>query len=124
MSPRALGLASIVVDEETSTAARVEFCTPEWDALLEWLEFHHVDPHKVLAGTEVVRDAARCRIRYVGLVLDAQGRKQYDGDPEFAGVRSAPMVEQGEAPPLPYPAVIVRLLQPVFHPPRHTPETT
>lgn len=113
MSPRALGLAAVVVDQDAGAAARVEFCTPEWDALLEWLRFHHVDPHRVLAGAQVIRDGAGCCIRYVGIVVDEHGHKQFDcDDPELMRVLTAPMVEQGEAPPLPYPDVIAALLEP------------
>lgn len=102
-------LAAIVTDEGQPGAARVYANTPEWHALMDWCRFHHVDPHQVLAGATLVRDEPGRRIRYVGLVLDNQGRKQLDA---CGSVRSAPMVEQGEAPPLPYPDVITALLRP------------
>lgn len=112
MSPQSLGLAAIAADADTMTEARIDFHTLEWKALMEWCEFHAIDPHQVLAGTRISRDECGRCIRYVGLVLDEEGRKQYDGDPEFGRIRTAPMVEQGEAPPLPYPPIIAELLEP------------
>jgi hypothetical protein len=106
-----LRLAAIVADADTATETLVYFETPEWKALLGWLEFHGVDPRLIPAKTRVSRDACNRCIRYVGLVLDAEGRKQAaDIDAPFAWV-TAPMIEQGEAPPLPYPDVIARWLR-------------
>jgi hypothetical protein len=114
MSPRSMGLAAIAADADTATEARIDFLTPEWEALKDWCEFHGIDPHRVLAGARISRDACGRCIRYVGLVLDDQGRKQYDANgPDLGHVLTAPMVEQGEAPPLPYPDVIAALLEPV-----------
>lgn len=123
MSPRSLRTAGIFIDEETSTAARIMFDTPEWEASLEWLKFHDVDPKLIPAGTEVVRDAVMRCIHYTRIVLDDQGRKRFHppGDPRFAELVTTPAIEQGEAPPLPYPDVITALLQPVRRP---TTETT
>ncbi|WP_224279111.1 hypothetical protein [Nocardioides lacusdianchii] len=115
------GLAAVAADADTATEALIEFNTPEWEALKQWCEFHAIDPHAVLAGTRISRDECGRCIRYVGLVLDDQGRKQYDGDPELGRIRTAPMVEQGEAPPLPFPDSIAALLRPSRP---STPETT
>ena len=114
MTPRSLGLAAIAADADTMTEARIEFHTPEWHALMDWCRFHHVDPHLVLAGSRISRDECGRCIRYVGIVVDDQGRKQYDcDDPELQRLITAPMVEQGEAPPLPYPDLVAALLEPV-----------
>ncbi len=107
------GLAGIAADADTATEARIEFETPEWTALLEWLEFHGIDPKLIPAGTRVSRDACNRCIRYVAIVLDEDGHKRIqvsdlNDDPVLVTV---PMVEQGEAPPLPYPDVIAARLQ-------------
>lgn len=114
MSPRSLGLAAIAADSDAMTEARIYFHTPAWEALMEWCRFHSIDPHLVLAGTRISRDACNRRIHYVGIVVDEHGRRQFDcDDPDLQSVITAPMTEQGEAPPLPYPPVIAELLEPV-----------
>ncbi len=113
MSRRYQGLAAIAADSDTMTEARIEFHTPEWEALMEWCRFHNIDPCLVLAGSRISRDECNRRIQYVGIVVDEQGRKQYDCDDlALATILTAPMVEQGEAPPLPYPPIIAALLEP------------
>lgn len=117
MSPRTLDLAGIVADADTATEVEVYIGTPEWYALMEWLEFHGIDPRMVPAGSRISRDACGRCIRYVGFVPDAEGHRQLDPDTLDTGDRGdiaclkAPMVEQGEAPPLPYPDVIARQLR-------------
>jgi hypothetical protein len=106
--PRTLGLAGVAADADTMTEIPVYFDTPEWVALMEWLEFHGIDPKSIPAGTRVSRDACGRCIRYVGIVRDVDGRQQQD--PDSHEWKTAPMVEQGEAPPLPYPHVIARQL--------------
>lgn len=106
MSPRALDLAGIAADADTLTEVAVYFDTPEWKALVDWLAWHGVDARSIPAGTRVSRDACGRCIRYVGIVADEAGRRQAaDIDAPFAFV-TRPMVEQGEAPPLPYPDLI------------------
>ncbi len=106
-----LALAGIAADADTATEARVYFHTPEWTALLEWLEFHGVNPKLVLAGTRVSRDECNRCIRYVRIVVDEHGCKVIDGEGDQATVRTVAAIEQGEAPPLPYPDVIARWLR-------------
>jgi len=105
-------LAGIAADADTMTEALVYFETPEWMALLEWLEFHGIDPKTIPAGTRVSRDACGRCIRFVGILLDSDGRRAHTGPPDFQFV-TMPMIEQGEAPPLPYPDLVAALLQPV-----------
>lgn len=111
-------LAGIAADADTMTEARIYSPTPEWHALLEWCEFHGIDPKKIPAGTRISRDECGRCIRYVRIVEDEQGRKQFHppGHPRFGEMVTEPGVEQGEAPPLPYPDVIAALLRP--HPAR------
>ncbi len=107
-------LAGIAVEAHTGAEAVIYTHTPEWDAVLEWCEFHGIDPMLVPAGTRVVRDEVRRCIRYVRIVQDDQGRKRqrgFDGtDHPASDWITAPAIEQGEAPPLPYPGVIQRAL--------------
>jgi len=101
------GLAGVVVDSDTMTRAPIYFDTPEWKALIEWLEFHGVDPYLVPAGSLVDRDGSQRCIRYTSLVVDEQlGVTVVDLD-----LRTRPMVEQGEAAPLPYPDIVQALLR-------------
>lgn len=75
---------------------------PAYDAAMEWLRFHGIDSGIVPRGTEIVRDAKRCRIYYVGIVLDEDGKPVVDG----CEARTESRIEQGEAPPLPFPKEI------------------
>lgn len=109
-------LAGIVADADTMTEARIDFETPEWTALLEWLGFHGIDPRQIPAGSRISRDECNRCIRYVAIARDQEGRRRqvgFDAPPgEPVGVWvTVPMVEQGEAPPLPYPEVIARCLR-------------
>jgi hypothetical protein len=114
VSPRALPLAGIAADADTMTETPVYHGTPEWVALIEWLEWHGIDAKAIPAGTRVSRDACGRCIRYVGIVVDEDGKPVWaerDADGIPTRFKTAPMVEQGEAPPLPYPALIARQLR-------------
>lgn len=111
MSTHAPDLAGIAADADTATEVDVYFNTPEWHALMDWLEFHGIDPKSIPAGTRVSRDACGRCIRYVGILVDDDGKRIPDDiDGPFA-FRTRPMVEQGEAAPLPYPDLIARQLR-------------
>jgi hypothetical protein len=106
-------LAGIFIDRVTNAngmlddSARYEvfFESPAWRPAMEWCEFHGIDPHRVLAGTEIIRDAGACAIRYTRIVVvDADGGKVAH---ECGTVALEPVVEQGEAPPLPFPHEVV-----------------
>lgn len=114
MSTHRPPLAAIAADADTLTEAAVYFETPEWRALIEWLEFHGIDPRKIPAGTRISRDdCGRC-IRYVAILEDDRtGTQRHTGPPDFRW-ETAPAIEQGEAPPLPYPDLVAAaLLRPV-----------
>lgn len=109
-------VAGIAADADTMTEAVIYFETPEWVALLEWLEFHGIDPMLVPARSRVVRDERNRCIWYVGIVLDERGRRRQKGldagpGESMGGLVTQAMVEQGEASPLPYPDVIQALLK-------------
>lgn len=106
-------LAGIAADADTMTETEIYFETPEWQALLEWLEFHGVDPKTIPAGTRISRDACGRCIRYVGILADEHGKQRRLGEDQDYRFVTAAMVEQGEAPPLPYPDVIATRLQAV-----------
>lgn len=102
-------VAAIVHDFDNDTIGHVHFETPEWIALLEWLEFHGINPKIVPAFTMITRSGSGCCIRYVQCVFDEDGRhkvKAPDGTFE-----TVDLVEQGEAPPKPWPDEIARLLR-------------
>ena len=54
------------------------------------MTFHGIDPSGVLLCQPIVRDPDRCQIRY----------------PTFLGECVSMRIEQGEAPPLPWPAAV------------------
>jgi hypothetical protein len=110
-APTRPALAGIVADADTMTECLVDFHTPEWKALLEWLEFHGIDPKSIPAGTRVSRDGRNRCIRYVGIVVDEHGKQQRLDEEDGYRFVTMPMVEQGEAPPLPYPDVVARWLR-------------
>lgn len=109
--PRVSNVAAIAADADLMTETPVYFETPEWIALMDWLEWHGIDPRNIPAGTRVSRDACGRCIRYVAILQDQDGKRRHHGPPSFALV-TAPAVEQGEAPPLPFPDVILRHLHP------------
>lgn len=114
--PRVGHPAFYLQDETTLTVftGMFEEATTEWQALLDWCRFHGLDPERMPATQTIERDVAGCRILYDAYVMTAdevQLRARYwrqiQGEPER---RRA--VEQGEAPPLPFPDVILRHLHP------------
>lgn len=114
MSPRQSHLAAVVTDADTMTECLVDSGTPEWAALIAWLEWHGIDPHQILAGTRVTRDAAARCIHYRRVVTAVDGKWLPFPDPDHPGelqVVDVPAVEQGEAPPLPFPDVVARWLR-------------
>lgn len=99
---RARGASAIVL-VDGDERIEVEFGTDLWRAAMEWATFHGLDPERIPAGSEIVRDAASRCIRYDEYVfavpsnrrtlrLDAAGRPILKH-----------CVEQGEAAPLPFP---------------------
>lgn len=114
MSPRRLNLAGIAADADTMTETEVYFETPEWAALVEWLAWHGVDAKSVPAGTRVSRDECGRCIRYVGIVENPDGTRRFhppDDRDQFGRYVVEARVEQGEAPPLPWPDLIARQLR-------------
>lgn len=68
------------------------------DAIEEWLRFHGLDPMAiVLNGEPLVRDVERCQIRYPALATSPV---------RSLDVATVTVVEQGEAPPLPFPSLL------------------
>lgn len=73
--------------------------TEAWRASMEWARFHGLDPNVIPAASVIVRDAPRRQIRFEEYVRDEEGRIVLRNDePVLIG-----RVEQGEAPPLPFP---------------------
>lgn len=72
-----------------------------WVALQDWCRFHDIDPLRVPMITTLRRNVEACRVEYVEIQLDKDGRPLVDG-PTLSLV-TRPVVSQGEAPPLPFP---------------------
>jgi hypothetical protein len=92
-------IACVMVDGDREYT--VPFYSDAWLPSLEWAKFHGLDPRQIPNGSRIVRDAPNRRILYTEFVKTG---------PEVADiliVDSEPVtvarVEQGEAPPLPFP---------------------
>lgn len=93
-----MSVAAVLVDGDQRIA--VCYGTPLWEASCEWARFHGLDPNRIPGGSEVVRDAANRRILYSEYVFDEDGVRMVDDEPVIVSC-----VEQGEAPPKPFPDV-------------------
>lgn len=65
-------------------------------AILEWVRKHGLEPERILAAGPIHRDVKHCRVVYVGRTE------------EFPGNAWTTRVQQGETPPLPWPAELDR----------------
>lgn len=73
--------------------------------LIEWLRFHGIDASEVQVSSTITRDLERRAVvveEY--LILDEDGRVQYD--PETGRARVESRLFQGETEPLPWPFTI------------------
>ena len=105
-------LAAVLVDLATGVRIEVPYDTPLHEESMRWARFHGIDPRAVPAGSEVIRDEERCRVMYESLVYDPpEAAPDYGAivicedpdDPDFPFVPTVMRIEQGEAPPLPFP---------------------
>ena len=117
MSARAVwtGLAAVCVDEAAQPPAThlVYYGTPAWEALLDWVRFHGLDPDRILgSGARIIRNERHHVIAYTALVLDDDGHKVPDG---IGGFRTVDCIERGEAGPLPFPELVTRAALPAQH---------
>lgn len=96
--------ACVLVDDD-GTPYEIERGSDAWRASMEWARFHGLDPMRIPAGSYIERDAAGRRILFEEYVFDGDlVRINEEGDD---GVR-VDRVEQGEAPPLPFPPEVTR----------------
>lgn len=102
-----------VVDLEAHTEGYVLVETEPWKALLEWVKLHGLNPDKMLAAGGVTRDAGGCCIRYTTFVYDVDGRRRLDPDGPPGQLLHLPGIEQGEAPPFPFPDLVAARLRPM-----------
>lgn len=90
-------IAAVLVDADREY--EIVSGSPEWVASLEWARFHGLDPNRIPAGSYIERDAAGRRVLFTEfLPAEDGGPLIVDGD-----VVTVERVEQGEAPPLPFP---------------------
>lgn len=96
-----MDVAVVLVDGDREV--EVHFGTPLHAASMEWARFHGLDPMKIPAGSVVERDAANRRILFEEFVKTGPR----DGDVLVVDgeVVAVERIEQGEAPPLPFPEV-------------------
>jgi hypothetical protein len=76
------------------------------DAICKWCEFHGLDPRKIVRAAGVMRAPEKCRILYTEFICDEDGTIQVGANGEL---RQVMLIEQGEAPPLPFPQIILDL---------------
>ena len=92
-------IACIMVDGDREF--EIHSGTDAWRASMEWARFHGLDPMRIPTESFIERDAERCRILYTEFVKDGPGVADIllvDGEPV-----TVECVEQGEAPPMPFP---------------------
>lgn len=90
--------ACVMVDGEREY--EIERGTPAWSASLEWAKFHGLDPNSIPDGSYIERDASGCRILFTEFVRTGPNGDVLVEDLEPVTIER---VEQGEAPPLPFP---------------------
>lgn len=75
-----------------------------WTALLEWCEFHDIDPKRVPMLSTITRNVDGCRVEYDQLLVNERGAKILgpDGKIQWRRVHA-----QGETQPLPWPAELL-----------------
>jgi hypothetical protein len=92
-------IACVMIDGDRRY--EVECGTAAWEASLAWAKFHGLDPMGIPFGSEVIRDVPNRRIVFTAFVKDGPNIADIVMDGlEPLTVRR---VEQGEAPPLPFP---------------------
>ena len=77
----------------------------EWEAMMDWIEFHGLDPNRILCDAVIERRPETCSItEYV--------KRDEDGKIVHIGfvVITEEITQQGERPPLPFPAELFEVL--------------
>lgn len=98
--------SALFVDAETGHVEVVLRGEERYQDSLDWMRFHGIDPNIVPCDTEVVRDAARCRVTWVEFLCDDHGEPVLLHEPGCAPyITTVGRWSQGEAPPLPWPWV-------------------
>lgn len=95
-----MSLAAVLVDGEREYQIHRDD-RPAWQASMDWARFHGLDPNRIPAGSYIERDAAGCRILFTEFVKTGPETADIlivDNEPV-----TVDRVEQGEAPPLPFP---------------------
>lgn len=83
------------------------------EALLDWLRFHDIDPHRVPRGSRIDRVPSACLVAYTEYVFGDDGRPELVDDTNVMDVEIRDCKSQGEAPPLPLPPEVEALMRPL-----------
>lgn len=81
---------------------RFLFDVPAWQAIMAWCKRHGIDPAEVASTGPIHRDVDGCRVVYVG---------RAEGEIEGNNVWTT-CVQQGETPPMPWPAELDKYRMP------------
>lgn len=110
--------ALVVVDATTirTDMGLHDLAHQEWRALIDWCRVHGMNPDDMPVDQVIVRDLERCRVVYDLIVRDGQGKRVLErGDPDDPATwryERRRVHAQGETPPMPFPDVILRHLDP------------
>ena len=78
----------------------------EWEAACEWARFHGLDPNAIPFGSLITRNQRTHTIIYPECCLDDKGQLILN---RYGDLVTRIRTEQGEAGPLPFPAIITEL---------------
>lgn len=113
MSPR-LPIDGPCVEVTDTTVTVTSYRFPEvhhaaWKSLVEWCEFHGIDPYRIPMLQTLTRNVERRRVEFTEYVLDEKGVRLAlaAGTPEPELRRRT---SQGETPPMPWPAEVLALI--------------
>lgn len=82
------------------------------EAICEWSRKHGLDPNRMPAHEPIFRDLERCQVRCTYFVLGEDGGRVLDRDHEGPTwqLLTESHVAQGETPPMPWPDVVLDLM--------------
>lgn len=81
-----------------------------WEAVIEWVRVHGIDPQRVPMCSMILRNVEACRVEYDEIQVDEAGRRRTVGPPSDAELVIERVRAQGETPPLPWPAELLEVV--------------